>query len=66
MQETAFISLDIYTLYVKKSNYSGNFRFIIYDMVETKIDIIFITSMVSYFARNLNLEHFNAINQIFN
>lgn len=33
-------------------------------MVETQVDIAFITSMVSCFAKTSRLDHFSAVNQI--
>ena len=35
-----------------------------YAMVETQIDIAFAISMVSRFAKNLELDHFSAVDQI--
>ena len=33
-------------------------------MIKTRLDIAFATSIVSRFAKNLNLEYFNTLNQI--
>ena len=49
---------------LEKAKYSAKVGSIIYTMVETRIDIVFATSMVSRFAKNLSSEHFNAIDQI--
>lgn len=55
MRETALPPSDTPTL---------DLNYIMYAIVETRIDIAFATSMVSRFAKNPSSEHFNAIDQI--
>lgn len=46
----------------KKTKYTRKIGFIIYAIVETHIDIIFATSIISYFSKNLELEDSNVVN----
>lgn len=64
MRETALFLLNKPALNVEKAKYSAKIGLIMYTIVKTRIDIAFATSMVSWFAKNLSSEHFNAIDQI--
>lgn len=48
----------------KKTKYIGKFGSIMYAIIETHIAIVFSTSMVSRFSKNLGSEHFSTVNQI--
>ena len=41
--------------------YATKINLVMYPMVETQVDIAFATSIVSQFAQNSSLEHFNTI-----
>ncbi len=64
MRETVLLPSDAPISDLKKAKYLAEVGSIMYAMVETRIDITFTTSMVSRFAKNPSLEHFNAIDQI--
>ena len=63
MRETALLPSDPPASDLEKAKYSAKDGSIMYAMVETRIDIAFATSMVSRFAKNPSLGHFNAIDQ---
>ena len=64
IQDTILLPSDTLTSKLEKAKYSAKVGSIIYTMVETHIDIAFVTSMVSKFANNPSSEHFHAIDQI--
>ena len=64
MQDTILLPSDTLTSELKKAKYLAKVGSIIYAIVEIRIDIAFLTSMVSKFANNASLEHFHAIDQI--
>lgn len=61
MQEIAMIALHTLSLNLERAKYSAKVGFIIYDMVETRVNIAFDISMVSQFAKNPSSKYFNTI-----
>ena len=64
MQETLLLLYKKLVSLTKKTKYMAKIGYIIYAIVETWIDIAFVTLMVSCFAKNLRPDYFSTIDQI--
>lgn len=64
IRETPLVSYKKSVSSNKKIKYVAKIGSIIYTMVETQINIAFVTSMVSCFTKNLGPDYFNAVDQI--
>lgn len=64
MQETLLLSYEKPVSSNIKTKYVAKIRFIIYAILETQIDIVFATSIISCFTKNLGPDYFIAVNQV--
>ena len=64
MRETPLLPYEKPVTSIKKTKYAAKIGSIMYEMVETRIDIAFATSMVSRFTKNPGPDHFSAVDQI--
>lgn len=64
MQEISLLFYKKLVTSIQKKKYAVKIRFIIYTIVKTYIDIVFTTSIISYFTKNSKLDYFSDIDQI--
>ena len=64
IRETLLLSYKKSVTSIQKTKDMAKIRSIMYTIVDTHIDIVFTTLMVSYFTKNSGPNHFNIIDQI--
>lgn len=64
MQITLFISYENLVFFNKKIKYATKIRLIMYVIVEIEINIAFVISIISGFAKKLKSDHFSTVPQI--
>lgn len=64
MRKTYLLSYKKNVSSSEKTKYASKIGSIMYVIVKQRIDIVFATSMVSFFSKNPGLEYFSAVDQI--